>query len=73
MSFGAIIRQKREALGFTLDDVSKSIGVSKGHLSEIENNKTPGVSFKVVAQLGFMLRLDLYMLAAYLMELNRER
>jgi len=40
MSLGKVIRQKREALHLTLDEVSKRIGFSKPYLSTIETGKT---------------------------------
>ncbi|MHC4265432.1 MAG: S24 family peptidase [Planctomycetota bacterium] len=39
MSLGKIIRQKREELNLTLDDVSKRIGFSKPYLSTIETGR----------------------------------
>ena len=39
MSLGQIIRQKREQLGLTLDEVSSRIGFSKPYLSTIETEK----------------------------------
>ncbi len=39
MSLGQIIRQKREQLGLTLDDVSNRVGFSKPYLSTIETEK----------------------------------
>jgi phage repressor protein C with HTH and peptisase S24 domain/DNA-binding XRE family transcriptional regulator len=39
MSLGSIIRQKREELGYTLDEVSNRIGFSKPYLSTIETGK----------------------------------
>jgi phage repressor protein C with HTH and peptisase S24 domain len=39
MSLGQIIRQKRERLGLTLDEVSNRVGFSKPYLSTIETGK----------------------------------
>lgn len=39
MSLGQIIRQKREELKLTLDEVSRRVGFSKPYLSTIETNK----------------------------------
>jgi len=39
MSLGEIIRQKREELGLTLDEVSGKVGFSKPYLSTIETGK----------------------------------
>jgi len=39
MSLGQIIRQKREELSLTLDEVSRRVGFSKPYLSTIETNK----------------------------------
>ncbi len=39
MSLGQIIRQKREQLGLTLDEVSNRVGFSKPYLSTIETGK----------------------------------
>jgi phage repressor protein C with HTH and peptisase S24 domain len=39
MSLGQIIRQRREQLNLTLDDVSSSVGFSKPYLSTIETGK----------------------------------
>ena len=39
MSLGQIIREKREQLDLTLDDVSNRVGFSKPYLSTIETNK----------------------------------
>ena len=39
MSLGEIIRNKREELGLTLDDVSTKVKFSKPYLSTIETSK----------------------------------
>jgi transcriptional regulator with XRE-family HTH domain len=39
VSLGSILRQKREELGYTLDEVSNRIGYSKPYLSTIETGK----------------------------------
>ncbi len=39
MSLGQILRQKREEMGYTLDEVSNRIGFSKPYLSTIETGK----------------------------------
>ena len=39
MSLGQIIRQKREQLNLTLDEVSNRVGFSKPYLSTIETGK----------------------------------
>ena len=39
MSLGEIIRNKREELGLTLDEVGSRIGFSKPYLSTIETGK----------------------------------
>jgi phage repressor protein C with HTH and peptisase S24 domain len=40
MSLGQVIRQQRENLGLTLDEVSRRTGYSKPYLSTIETNRT---------------------------------
>lgn len=35
-----LIRKKREEKGYTIDELAKIAGMSKGHLSRIERGKT---------------------------------
>ncbi len=65
MSLGSIIRNKREELGLTLDEVSSRIGFSKPYLSTIETGRVtnpPGDELlrKLEAVLGFETGTLLY-------------
>lgn len=58
MSIGQVIRQRREALGMTQDQVAEQVGISKPYLSNIEtgrakNPPTAGVLRRLEAVLGF--------------------
>ncbi|MEA3226200.1 MAG: LexA family transcriptional regulator [Planctomycetota bacterium] len=66
MSLGSIIRQKREELGYTLDEVSNRIGFSKPYLSTIETGKVKNppsdeVLTKLEKTLGFKMGMLLYL------------
>ncbi len=65
MSLGTILRQKREELGYTLDEVSNRIGFSKPYLSTIETGKVKNppsdeVLTKLEKTLGFETGMLLY-------------
>ena len=65
MSLGSILRQKREELGYTLDEVSNRIGFSKPYLSTIETGKVKNppsdeVLTKLEKTLGFETGTLLY-------------
>jgi transcriptional regulator with XRE-family HTH domain len=66
MSLGQILRQKREELGYTLDEVSNRIGFSKPYLSTIETGKVKNppsdeVLTKLEKTLGFKTGTLLYL------------
>ena len=66
MSLGEIIRNKREELGLTLDEVSSRVGFSKPYLSTIETGKVNNppsdeLLRKLEQVLGFEAGLLLYM------------
>ncbi|MBI5722412.1 MAG: helix-turn-helix domain-containing protein [Planctomycetes bacterium] len=59
MSIGAIVRQRREQLGLTQDEVAVLAGISKPYLSNIETGKAKHPpSDKVLADLEPALKLD---------------
>jgi len=66
MSLGQILRQKREEMGYTLDEVSNRIGFSKPYLSTIETGKVKNppsdeVLTKLEKTLGFKSGTLLYL------------
>ena len=66
MSLGEIIRNKREELGLTLDEVGSRIGFSKPYLSTIETGKVNNPPSDELLQklekvLGFEAGILLYM------------
>ena len=66
MSLGEIIRNKREELGLTLDEVGSRIGFSKPYLSTIETGKVNNppsdeLLQKLERALGFEPGILLYM------------
>jgi repressor LexA len=59
MSLGQIIRQKREQLDLTLDEVSSRIGFSKPYLSTIETGKVKNPpSDKLLKKLEKILKFE---------------
>jgi phage repressor protein C with HTH and peptisase S24 domain len=59
MSLGQIIRQKREQLNLTLDEVSNRVGFSKPYLSTIETGKVKNPpSDELLAKLEKMLEFE---------------
>jgi repressor LexA len=59
MSLGHIIRQKREELNLTLDEVSNRVGFSKPYLSTIETGKVKNPpSDELLTKLERVLRFD---------------
>jgi len=59
MSLGQIIRQKREQLGLTLDEVSNRVGFSKPYLSTIETGKVKNPpSDQLLAKLEKVLQFE---------------
>src|SRR6266498_3368457 len=42
--FGKAVRERRQALGLTLEEASRAIGISRSHLNLIELGKATGVS-----------------------------
>ena len=63
MALGQIIRQKREKLGFTLDEVSNKTGFSKPYLSTIETGKVKNPpSDELLLKLEQLLQFDPNML-----------
>jgi transcriptional regulator with XRE-family HTH domain len=39
MNYGSAVKQKRQALGLTVNDVSEALGISAGMVSMLENGK----------------------------------
>ena len=58
MSLGQIIRQKREELRLTLDEVSRLTGFSKPYLSTIETGKVNPPSDELLTKLEKVLRFE---------------
>ena len=57
LAIAAHIRQERLKLGWTLDRLAKTTGLSKGYLSQIENNeKTPPIG--TLTKIAYALRLS---------------
>ena len=63
MSLGALLRAKRDALGMTLDEVSRAAGCSKSRLHSLEGDKCdPGIL--MCAKLSVVLGLSVQSMAA---------
>ena len=50
------LRAWRQSRGFTLESLSKRVGVSKSYLSQIENNRKPG-SLNLYRQISVVLNV----------------
>lgn len=48
MTLGDFIKQKRNELNVTMDEVAKKTGLSKGYISMLENNKNPRTGRPIV-------------------------
>lgn len=59
MALGQIIRQRREELGFTLDEVSQEVGFSKPYLSTVETGRVKNPpSDRLLVELEKVLEFD---------------
>ena len=64
---GWFLRDLRIANGYTLEEVAKAIGTSKGYIWELENMTTKKPSFEVVAKLAYVLdvKMEAFILPPY--------
>ena len=54
-----LIRQKREEKGYTIDQLAKLAGMSKGHLSRIERGQTrPTIDTLVIIALALKVEVS---------------
>lgn len=54
-----LIRQKREEKGYTIDQLAKLAGMSKGHLSRIERGETrPTIDTLVIIALALKVEVS---------------
>lgn len=62
MSLGTLLKDKRNQLGLTLDEVADAAGISKSHLHGLEGDKCePGIL--MCARLSVALGLNVQMMA----------
>ncbi len=56
MSLGSDIKRYRKVQGITATELAKRVGISKGYMSELENDRAPrpgvGVVHRISAELG---------------------
>jgi HTH-type transcriptional regulator, competence development regulator len=56
--FGKILKESRLKAGMGLREVAGRVGISPGYLSDLENEKVPPPSEKVILDMAFTLGVD---------------
>jgi transcriptional regulator with XRE-family HTH domain len=56
--FGKILKESRLKAGMGLREVAGRVGISPGYLSDLENEKVPPPSEKVILDMAFALGVD---------------
>jgi transcriptional regulator with XRE-family HTH domain len=56
--FGKILKESRLKAGMGLREVAGHVGISPGYLSDLENEKVPPPSEKVILDMAFTLGVD---------------
>ncbi|MDR5801156.1 helix-turn-helix transcriptional regulator [Caballeronia sp. LZ001] len=68
MNLSDMVRNRREALGMTLEEVADAAGSSKSHIWSIENDRTQNVSLHMATRLSVALGLSIHLMAAATLE-----
>jgi transcriptional regulator with XRE-family HTH domain len=63
VSFGGVVADFRKRAGMKQKEFADLIGVSRGYLAAIENNKAPNLGLKVVEQIAKQMHVDRIALA----------
>ena len=64
MTLSELVKNKRAALGLTLDEVSSAAGMSKSHLHGLESGKVPSPSLLLCVRLSVALGINIQLMAA---------
>jgi transcriptional regulator with XRE-family HTH domain len=68
MKLGELLKSRREALGMTLEDVADSVGSSKSHVWEVENDRNFRIGLPLAARYAVVLGVQVSMMAAAALE-----
>ena len=68
MTLGEMLKQKRMAIGLTLQEVGDAAGLTKGHVHELESGKQFNPGIFTCARLAIVLGLTVQAMAAAAME-----
>jgi transcriptional regulator with XRE-family HTH domain len=58
MSIGEIVKQKREALDLTQDELAEKAGVHRNSVANLERAQDPNVEVGTLKKLAAILRMD---------------
>lgn len=70
MRLGELLRQKRETLGLTLQEVASAAGTTKGHLHGLENDRHLNPGLFTCVRLATVLGLTVQAMGAAVIESN---
>ena len=73
MKLGEMIKNRREALGMTLEEVSDAASCAKSTIWSIENDRVPNVSLKLATRLSVALGLSIHLMASATLEPKEEK
>lgn len=73
MTLGEMLKQKRVALGLTLQEVGDAAGVTKGHIHDLETGKQFNPGIFTCARLAIALGLTVQAIAAAAVESHSKR
>jgi len=62
ISFGEVIKSKREEKGYTLNEFAKLVEISPGYLSQIENGRKTNPNLDIILRIIHELDIDIEML-----------
>lgn len=68
MKFSELIKQKREALGLTLQEVGDACGITKGHLHDLEAGRHRNPGLYTCVRLSVALGVSVQSLGAAIIE-----
>ncbi|CAM2142563.1 Phage DNA-binding protein [Pararobbsia alpina] len=68
MRLGDLLKQRREALGLTLDEVADASGCSKSYVWEVENHRGYKMSLIMASRLSIALGLQVNLMASAALE-----
>jgi len=61
-TFGETLRHLRDDVGVGLNKLANIIHISKGYLSDVENNKVPPPSVDIIEAIATVLNIDIWVL-----------